>query len=175
MPCDQGIYSSSGITKGKRDVKQPKGFSLVELLIAMAIIGIISTIAAFAWQRYVTNANLRTAARDVASDILLFKERAVSESIQYRLTFNVAANRYTIDRGTAAGAPFFIIQSKSPATFGSGVSLLDTTFVGGQVSFLPRGTLGSGTGRVRLTNSRHSTATVTVTITGKTSVQFAMQ
>jgi len=141
----------------------------------MAIIGIISTIAAFSWQRYVTNANLRTAARDVASDILLFKERAVAESIQYRLTFNVGANNYTIDQGTAAGAPFTVMQTKTPTTFGSGLSLQGATFSGAQVVFLSRGTLGSGTGAVTLKNSRNSTATVTVNITGKTSVQFAMQ
>jgi prepilin-type N-terminal cleavage/methylation domain-containing protein len=161
--------------KGKMDVKQPKGFSLVELLIAMGIIGIISTIALYSWQRYVINTNLRTATRDMASDILLFKQRAVSENIQYRITFTEGANNYTIDQGTAAGAPFNTIQTKSLSAFGSDITILDTNFTGGVVTFLQRGTLSGATGRVRLTNSRGSITTITVNITGKTRVEFAMQ
>lgn len=156
-------------------MKKQKGFSLIELIIVIAIIAIISTIAVYSWQRYVTNTNLRTAVRDVASDILLYKQRAVSESRQYQITFDSGANTYTIGQWNAGTGVFDIIQTKSPSTLGSGNAILDTTFVGGAVTFLPRGTLSGATGSVRLTNSRNSVATITINITGKTRVEFAMQ
>jgi prepilin-type N-terminal cleavage/methylation domain-containing protein len=156
-------------------VKRQSGFSLIELMIAMAILAVISTIAVFSWNRYVTNTNLRTAARELEADFFLIKERAVSERVQYRITLNVGANSYTIEQGTATGSPFSVMQTKSPATFSSGISLLDTNFGSGQITFQPRGTLATGTGNVRLKNSRNSIATITINITGRTYVQFAMQ
>lgn len=157
-------------------MKRRNGFSLIELLIVIAIISIISTIAAFSWQRYVTNSNLRTAARDLEADIFLIKERAVSERAYYRITLNVGGNSYTIDQGgTASGNAYTVLQTKSPATLGSGNSLLDTNFANAQIIFQPRGTLGSGSGRVRLQNNRNSISTITVNFTGRTYVQFAMQ
>jgi len=65
----------------------------------MAILAVMSTIAVFSWNRYVTNANLRTATRELEADIFLIKERAVAERIHYRITLNVGANNYTIDQG----------------------------------------------------------------------------
>lgn len=156
-------------------MKRQNGFSVVELIIALAIVAIISSITFFSWQRYVANANLRTATRELESDLFLIKERAVSEGVQYRITLDDGANSYTIEQGTAAGAPFNVIQTKNPASFGSGSSLLNTTFAGKRLTFQPRGTLAGGTGNITLRNSRGSIATITINITGRTHVQFAMQ
>jgi len=156
-------------------VKRQRGFSLIELMIAIAILGIMATLTSYSWNRYVNNANLRTAARALESDLFLIKERAVSEQVNYRISLNVGANSYTIDQWNSASSAYATIQSKTPSTFGSGCSLLDTTFGSAQIIFQPRGTLGAGTGRIRLTNSRNSIATITVNITGRTYVQFAMQ
>jgi Tfp pilus assembly protein FimT len=145
-------------------------------MIAMAILAVMATISSFSWNRYVTNSNLRTATRELEADIFLIKERAVSERIHYRITLNVGANSYTIDQGGAAsGDAYTVLQTKNPATLGSGNSLLDTNFANARIIFQPRGTLGSGTGRVRLQNNRNSISTITVNITGRTYVQFAMQ
>ena len=153
-------------------MKQSKGFSLIELLIAIGIIGILSTIAAFSWNRYVTNTNLRTATRDVASDIILLKARAVSESRQYRITFNVGANNYAVEQWNIGTGVYDIIQTKSPTAFGSDIFIDVTTFVGDRVTFLPRGTLSGVGGTVRLKNSRNSKTAIIVNITGKTRVEL---
>ena len=143
-------------------------------MIAIAILGILSTITSFAWQRYVTNTNLRTATRELEADFFLIKERAVSERVQWRITLNTGTNStYIIERGTAAGAPFTVTQTKSPGSFGSGSYILDTTFGSNQITFLPRGT-GSW-GAVKLKNSRGSEATITINSTGRTHVKFAMR
>jgi len=156
-------------------LKRRNGFSLIELVIAMGILAVMSTIAVFSWQRYVTNTNLRTAARELEADIFLIKERAVAERIHYRITLNVFANSYTIEQGGAAtGDPYTVLQTKSPASLGSGNWGMGSDFPGGQITFQSRGTLATGTGSVTLINSRNSNARITVNITGRTHVKFTM-
>ena len=60
-------------------IKESKGFSLIELMIVLLIIGIMATISSYSYTRYVNNANLRTAARQLATDINTMKGVAVSQ------------------------------------------------------------------------------------------------
>jgi prepilin-type N-terminal cleavage/methylation domain-containing protein len=140
------------------------GFSLVELMIVIAIFGIVSSMAAFTWQKIVANNNLRTAARDLAADIALYRQKAVGEGTAYVVTFNMGGNIYTITPGNIV---------KSPAIFGSGCALAATTFAGNVINILSRGLLNNGT--VTMTNARGSSATVTVDVAGRVRVAFAMQ
>ena len=48
-------------------IKESKGFSLIELMIVLLIIGIMATIGSYSYTRYVNNANLRSWARQLAS------------------------------------------------------------------------------------------------------------
>lgn len=144
----------------------PKGFSLAELLIVIAIIGTLAAIAGYSWQRYVTNSNLRAAAREIASDFSAARENAIKGSQNYTINFDVSGNQYTI----APGA-----KIKTPTFFGSDIRLTAANFgIGGTtITFLPRGTASAG--NVSLVNSRGSTAQIIVNITGKNYVQFATQ
>jgi prepilin-type N-terminal cleavage/methylation domain-containing protein len=152
-----------------------KGFTLAELMIVIAIIGILSAVSLYGWRGYQDNVNLRTAAGDVATDMAETKQRAVSEGVQYRITFNTAANNYIIEQGTSSGTPYTTVQTKSPTAFGagSGLFILSTNFSNSEVLFYTRGTISPGT--VILRNGKGSQATITINITGKTYVQFAMQ
>ena len=161
-------------SKGK-NVKRQRGFSLIELMIALAILAVVSSMSVYSWNRYVNNANLRTAIRELEADLFSIKERAVAERVRYRMTLDVSANNYTLEQGGVASTdPYTVIQTKSPAVFSSGLSLLNTTFVNSQVVFLPRGTL-AGLGSITLQNNRNSTAKITINMTGRTYVQFEMQ
>ena len=77
----------------------PTGFSLVELLVVIALISIVSAFAVPTWQRYAAKTDLKTAAREVMADLSNTKQRAVEENLDvYRLTFNVAGNSYVLSR-----------------------------------------------------------------------------
>jgi type IV pilus assembly protein PilA len=148
-----------------------EGFSLIELLIVVAILAIVAAIAIPQFQRYAANADLRTAGRAVAADLAAAKQASVTENLDaYRLSFDVAGNSYALTR-TDTGTTLW---TRSPASFGNGIVLTAVNFSGGSaVSYKRRGTMSLGT--VTLQNGRGSTAVVTVNITGRTYVTFAMQ
>ena len=156
--------------------RKRNGFTLVELLVVIAIFAIMTSIASFAWQRYVNNTNLRTAARDIVSDIDFYRAKSTSESRMYLIAFIPGSNSFYIVYSAATATHPLVYISKYMTPYGSGVNINSVGYTGSWASnwimFQPRGTVTSGT--VTLTNSRSSTATVTSNITGKTFVQFSM-
>jgi len=150
-----------------------RGFSLIELIIVIGIIGIMSTVAAYSWNSYMNNTNLKTAAREVMSDIASCKQRSVSEGIQYCMQFTDGSPNYTIN-ASSCDAPTQT-QAKNITSFGSGLTISNTNFNLDRVIFLSRGTLSSNLGTIVLTNNRNSTATITINITGRVYVSFSMR
>jgi len=150
-----------------------KGFTLIEMIIVIGIIGIVSAVALAGWRDYQNNTNLKTAAEQVMTDIAFSKQRAIAEGIQYCMQFTDGSSNYSIN-ATSCVTPTQT-QAKNITVFGSGLTISNTNFNLDRVSFLPRGTLSSNTGTIVLTNSKNSTATITINITGRTYVSFAMQ
>jgi prepilin-type N-terminal cleavage/methylation domain-containing protein len=158
-------------------MKRRKGFTLVELMIVVCMLAFISSIGGLWLHSYTLNRNLRTAARDIASDFTIFKERAVSDNIQYQIAFDTTVpGSYTIQ--SVVNAVVSNLTTKSPSSFGSGIRIVSATFGAGAVQtviFNPRGTispLGGVLDGVVLQNSRNSQATITVNLTGRTYVTF---
>jgi len=104
-------------------VNQQKGFTLIELIIVMGIMGILATIAVPTFQNYIRNQNLKTAARGITSDFFATREKALSENVRYRITFDQASNSYTIARGTAAGAPYVDQQTKLMTSYAPSIKV----------------------------------------------------
>jgi len=157
-----------------------KGFTLIELLMAIVILIIVAAIGWVNLHAYTLNRNLRSAARDIASDFFICKERAVSENNTYQIGFTVAGGSYTIQ--TVTGVPPAV--TKRPSSFGSDISIISADFGGGQtINFFARGTVSplspppgvAGDNSVILRNSRNSTAMITVSMTGRTYVTFNIQ
>jgi len=158
-------------------INKKNGFTLIELIITVALFVIFSGIGVLAIQGYTLNKNLKTAARDIASDISNCRQRAVSENVNYRITFTVDASNpsnYIIEQDDGAGN-FNTISTKSPSNFGADVRITNAAFFGGgtTVNIFTRGTVQSG--NVQLRNSKGSTATVRVNQTGRTYVTADLQ
>jgi len=161
-------------------MKHRKGFTLVELVIVIFILAIISAIGGLMLHNYTLNRNLRTAARDIASDFAIYKERAVSDNITYQIVFNTTApGSYTIQ--SVVNAVVTNLTTKSPSAFGSGIRIISATFgaaASQTIIFSPRGIVSplgnAGGDGVVLQNTRTSQATITVNMTGRTYVTFVI-
>jgi len=163
-------------------IKSSRGFSLNELIVVLAIVGVAASIAIPFVNAYRYNTNLKEAARDISSDITLYKQRAVSENRGYRINFSAAANTYTIQQEIVTGGVRTgnyvaittktvgvgnadIVISNSPSFFPGG-----TTFVG----LYPRGTSGNGTIELKH-NIRSSTATIVINPMGRVKVTYDLK
>ncbi|MGO9136698.1 MAG: GspH/FimT family pseudopilin [Syntrophales bacterium] len=162
-------------------MKRRKGFTLIELMIVIFLLAFISAISGLMLQNYTLNRNLKTAARDIASDFALYKVRAISENTTYQIVFDTTVpGSYTIQSLVNPGPVVTNLMTKSPAAFGSGISIISAIFGGASqtVVFNPRGTISSPVGQllngdgVILQNSRTSQAIITVNLTGRTYVTF---
>jgi prepilin-type N-terminal cleavage/methylation domain-containing protein len=149
-------------------MKSKNGFTLVELIITIAVIAIIGVIAGLNLYAYTLNRNLKSAARAITSDFSFCKGKAISENTRYQIAFDVAGKSYTIQPGTPAAV------TKHLSEFGSGIEIESASFGKGHtINFYTRGTAAPG--NIKLKNSRQSKATIKVNITGRTHVAFDME
>ncbi len=153
-----------------------KGYSLIEVLIVIVLIGIMSAVASFSWQRYVTNSNLRTGARKVAADFAMYRAKAISEGRDYTITIIVASNNYNIAAPVKDDLAAVALNGVTPTEASQAQDGLITAvdFNGGPIITATRRGLVAppAGGTITLNNSRGATATVTINSRGRVDVAF---
>ncbi len=71
--------------------------TIIELMIALAILTIMAMISVNAFRRYLAKAKLRTAASRITTDFAYYGNKAKAEGRLYTISFNMASpNSYTI-------------------------------------------------------------------------------
>lgn len=154
-------------------IRCQKGFSITELLIACAIIAVLSLITVPAFLRYTANTNLKSAVREVTSDITMMKEQAISRNLKQRIVYDTGNESYTLQEEIAGGGGWTDTNTKSLKHFGSNIDITNTNFGADTITFQTRG-ITTSAGTLIMTNKRGSTATITINITGRTNVTFTM-
>jgi prepilin-type N-terminal cleavage/methylation domain-containing protein len=162
-------------------IKSSRGFSLLEVIIVLALITVAASIAVPNFRAYRHNTNLKEAARDISSDIALYKQRAVSENRGYRINFSTAANTYTIQQevvtsGVRTGN-YIDLETKIVGAGNATIVILGTPSFSGGVSHVtlnPRGTSGAGKATLQNTKSL-STAVITTNLMGRVKVEYDLK
>jgi len=151
------------------------GLTLVEIMIAVAILAIVVGIAYPSFQRLALNNYLKAAARDLASDIAGLKERSLAEYRIHRLRIDVNNNNYVMEACTNTGAVcngWNQIGQKNLLNVSNDIIFTAATNTT-TLRFEPRGTLNpADIGTIVLQNMLNSTGTITLNITGRSRVQF---
>ncbi len=87
-----------GMVAGSREV----GFSLIEVTVVVALIGLIAAVGLPTMQEWLDRYTVRTAAEELASLIQLQRMRAVSQNTDFSIDFDASAGTYTLYQGDAA-------------------------------------------------------------------------
>lgn len=144
-----------------------RGFTLFELLIALALAGVLGAVAVPAVQRQLERLRLAAAARQVVMDLKLARARAIAGGAAQRVHFAVPGGSYQHERQRPGGA----YAPTGPATaLPDGVRVVDCTAAGDGIGFRPRGhaiTFGTVTLRDAAGDERR----VVVDIAGRMRVQ----
>ena len=86
-------------------LRDKKGFTMIELLIVVAIIAVTAAIAIPNIISWIPTMRVNSAARDIVSEMQLARMKAVSERNNYVITFDTTTNQYSIyDDGDNDGA-----------------------------------------------------------------------
>jgi len=155
------------------------GFTLVELMMAVAIIGIMASVAAFNAMEMLPRYQLHSAARDFAGYLRLIRKKAICETRNAGVVFDRYGNTYSIDgrrvphRGVLAdqyggGVRFgFGRATRSAASTSSKLPSSPITFQGNppRVQFNQRGLSNAGT--VYFANRRGDCCAVVVSTSGR--------
>lgn len=128
------------------------GFSTIELLAGLALMGIIAAIALPNWHGWFSTYALNNATRQIQSELHHLKMRAVAENASFQLAYQQGATSYTIQRNSTA----LVVK---PLAEGTAITKAGT------VTFSPRGTAGAN--RVRLSNAAGKCRQIVISATGR--------
>lgn len=166
------------------------GFTVIEVMVVIAIIGIMSAIAIPAFSTWLPNYRLRSAARDLYSNFQLAKLTAIKNNTYCAVTFNQPVGGTTYDYVVFLDADddleydageevitkvlwssYDYVSYDTSEGGGDGLTFTDNDDNLPMIGFRPNGlpinnALGFGAGTAFLKNTRNRTTSVIVSLAG---------
>jgi len=143
-----------------------KGVTLIELIVVFVIIAIGAVLTIPSMGPWIANYRLRSATRDITSTLRVAQMRAVSNNVDYRVSFDTGARTYILQRSTGG----LWVDEGTAQTLPTGV-LIATNF-GNTLTFNPNSSTSPGiTADVTLQNTKGTRIIRILSSTGRISIQ----
>ncbi|MCX5868076.1 MAG: prepilin-type N-terminal cleavage/methylation domain-containing protein [Proteobacteria bacterium] len=89
----------------KPRIKNESGFSLIEMMVVMAIIGLMAAIAVPSFNALMQKGRLKAAGREITMELILARAHSISTGLSQTITFDPANGTWTIPgKGTGSFA-----------------------------------------------------------------------
>jgi type IV fimbrial biogenesis protein FimT len=152
-----------------------KGFTMIELTVTLAILGIISAIGIPSYFSWLPKYRLQTSVRNIYDDLNMARSRAVRTKIVAVAIFSTANNNYTVFLDTDGSWSLDLGETVlSNGILANGVDITGTTFSLNTLAFNDRGMpatpINGADDDVYLTNSSGLFLGVRVTSAGGLSI-----
>ena len=138
------------MSKTARTLNPQIGFSLIEVLVAVALIGMLALVGTPAMLNWLEGYRVRTAAQEIAANLQLQRMRAIGGNRPFSIQFDVAAETYSLFDGAPGG---WTMVDPQPHSFpigvaydGSGGDPVELSFAGNDdvAVFQPDGSVNDG-------------------------------
>ncbi len=93
------------------------GFTLIEILVAIGILAILSSVSWTAFSNLQPSLKLSAVSRDLTSDLRYSQQLAVTEQINYGVSFNTTSAQYYLDRFGTTTQSLFLKSLPSGISF----------------------------------------------------------
>ena len=161
-------------------MQKQSGFTIVELIIVIALLSIMAAVGIPNYLNWLPDIRLKSAARNLKSDMMLAQQRAIRENASVAVVFTPGAKSYRIfvDNGAGGGTVNDWIQNGTEdfmkaETMQDEVAM-DLALFGAvqQVRFNGRG-LPDQSGEVRLSNTKNIVRRITLSIVGRATIDIS--
>lgn len=148
------------------------GFTMIELLVGMVIVGALAAMSTSGWLRYQRTVEHRGSAQELVSTLRNAQQRALAEATSYCVSFDVTRRSYELFRSACGPAG----DGETDRTQSPRIELVSPDFqqtdgsTAPRVTFTARGSASKGTVLVTRENSAKQYVITVEGLTGRVSL-----
>lgn len=143
-----------------RKLKSSKGFTLTELLVVVALIGIMVAIAAPSIVSQLSHVRLTRSVRNIASELNAARFKAIARNMPYRVNFTGSSYQLQFSNGAWTDEP-----NRAPVTLEDGIAI--TSPAGSFATEFNANGSATATS-ICINNSQQANDRMKITVTGST-------